>query len=178
MNRLVVAHELVRIAEMVTAIDFPTDDAMKKYLDEHPDADKSNHKVVKTEKKHTPKKEEKKDAPKKDEKVSISGFNDLKPATLTQEDKDRIEDGNYKEAIKVLESSSGSSIKSVRDKVKDVLSEAKGREDKIRDKVNQWADTGSIPSDLKEDYEKELAWLPHQVKGLERALSEWEKKDK
>ena len=58
MNRIAVAQELVRIAEMMTAIDFDTQDAFDKYMKEHPDADKSNHKVV--EKKEEP---AKKDAP-------------------------------------------------------------------------------------------------------------------
>jgi len=48
MNRKLVASELLKVAQDLVAIDFPTDEAMKKYLDEHPDADKSNHKVVKT----------------------------------------------------------------------------------------------------------------------------------
>ena len=51
-----IARELLAVAKELMAIEFPTQDAMKKYLDEHPDADKSNHRVV-----------EKKDAPVKSE---------------------------------------------------------------------------------------------------------------
>ena len=50
MNKRKVAAELIKVAESLIAIDFPTDEAMKKYLKEHLDADKSNHRVVKTEK--------------------------------------------------------------------------------------------------------------------------------
>ena len=53
MNRKLVASELIKVAQSLLAIDFPTDKAMKQYLKEHPDADKSNHRVVKTEKKKT-----------------------------------------------------------------------------------------------------------------------------
>jgi len=59
MNKMMVAREILKVAKELLAIEFPTQDAMKKYLDEHPDADKSNHKVVET-KKDEPKKEEKK----------------------------------------------------------------------------------------------------------------------
>ena len=48
MNKRKVAAELIKVAESLIAIDFPTDEAMKKYLKEHPDADKRNHRVVKT----------------------------------------------------------------------------------------------------------------------------------
>ena len=43
----VIANELLLIAEDLVAMDFPSQDAMDKYLKEHPDADKSKHKVVK-----------------------------------------------------------------------------------------------------------------------------------
>lgn len=42
------AREIVRIAKQLMAIDFPTQDAMEKYLKDHPDANRSNHKVVKS----------------------------------------------------------------------------------------------------------------------------------
>jgi hypothetical protein len=42
------------------AMEFPTQEALKKYLDEHPDADRAMHKVVET-KKEEPAKEEKKE---------------------------------------------------------------------------------------------------------------------
>jgi hypothetical protein len=41
--------EMLRIAKELIGIDFPTQDAMNKYLKEHPDADKSNHRVVNME---------------------------------------------------------------------------------------------------------------------------------
>lgn len=47
MNRIAMAQELVRMAKEVMAIEFPTQDAMDAYLKEHPDADRSNHRVVK-----------------------------------------------------------------------------------------------------------------------------------
>jgi len=58
------------------AMEFPTQDAMKKYLDEHPDADKSNHKVVEKkdgEKKFGPAKAEQfiKDYPTTERKMKI-----------------------------------------------------------------------------------------------------------
>ena len=50
MNKALVAKELLAIAREFVAIDFPTKDAYDKYMDEHPDADRSNHKVVETKK--------------------------------------------------------------------------------------------------------------------------------
>ncbi len=46
MNRELVASELLAVARELVAMDFPTQDAMDKYLKNHPDADRSNHKVV------------------------------------------------------------------------------------------------------------------------------------
>jgi hypothetical protein len=43
-----IASELIRIAKLLVAIDFPTKEAYDRYMKEHPAADKSNHKVVKT----------------------------------------------------------------------------------------------------------------------------------
>ena len=40
---------LLKLARELLAMDFPTQDAMDKYLKEHPDADRSNHKVVKND---------------------------------------------------------------------------------------------------------------------------------
>ena len=45
-----VAEELLAMARELLAMEFPTQDAMDKYLKEHPDADRSNHKVVETKK--------------------------------------------------------------------------------------------------------------------------------
>jgi hypothetical protein len=73
MNEMAVARELLRVAKELMSMDFPTQDAMDKYMKEHPDADKSNHKVVETKKEEPAKKEEtkkeepaKKDEPKKE----------------------------------------------------------------------------------------------------------------
>jgi hypothetical protein len=46
MNEKIVARELLRMAKELIAIEFPTQEAMDKYLKEHPGADRSNHKVV------------------------------------------------------------------------------------------------------------------------------------
>ena len=40
MNRIAVAQEILKIAKELMAMEFPTDAAMKKYLREHPGADK------------------------------------------------------------------------------------------------------------------------------------------
>ena len=50
MNKAFVAKELLAIAKELVAMDFPTQDAMDKYLKEHPDADKSLHHVKETKK--------------------------------------------------------------------------------------------------------------------------------
>lgn len=46
-----IASRLLFLAKEVLGMEFPTQDALDKYLKDHPDADRSNHKVVKTEKK-------------------------------------------------------------------------------------------------------------------------------
>lgn len=46
MNRQIVAKELLKIAKDLVAIDFPSQDALDKYLKAHPGADKSKHKVA------------------------------------------------------------------------------------------------------------------------------------
>ena len=53
-----IASELLLVAKELTAIEFPTQDAYDKYMKEHPDADKSLHRVTKTEKKEAPAKKE------------------------------------------------------------------------------------------------------------------------
>lgn len=73
MNRMVVASELLRIAKDLLAIEFPTQDAMDKYLKEHPDADRSNHKVVPTKKEAPAAAPEHKDMPlKKHSKAKVN----------------------------------------------------------------------------------------------------------
>jgi len=54
MNRIVVAKELVRLAKELVSMEFPTQDAMDKYLKEHPDADRSLHRVVKNVTRQSP----------------------------------------------------------------------------------------------------------------------------
>lgn len=45
-----VARELAAVGRELMAIDFPTQDAFDKYMKDHPDADKTNHRVVETKK--------------------------------------------------------------------------------------------------------------------------------
>lgn len=45
MNRI--AYELLMVAKELTSMEFPTQDALDKYLKDHPDANRSKHKVVK-----------------------------------------------------------------------------------------------------------------------------------
>ena len=56
MDRKMRAKELLGMAKELLAIEFPTQDALDKYLKDHPDANRSNHKVKET-KKEGPKKE-------------------------------------------------------------------------------------------------------------------------
>ena len=53
MKRDELARELVKVAKMLIGIEFDSQDAFDKYMKEHPDADKSNHSVKKSEKKQT-----------------------------------------------------------------------------------------------------------------------------
>jgi hypothetical protein len=73
MDNRKIASQLLVMAKEVLGMDFPTQDAMDKYMKDHPDADRSNHKVVETKKDEPAKKDEgKKDAPKKED-VSAGG---------------------------------------------------------------------------------------------------------
>jgi hypothetical protein len=54
MDNSKLAKELLFLAKEVLGMDFPTQDAFDKYMKEHPDANRSNHKVVKTDKKDSP----------------------------------------------------------------------------------------------------------------------------
>ena len=58
MNENFIANELAEIARELMAMEFPTKDAMEKYLKEHPEANKSKHRVVETKKEAPAKKEE------------------------------------------------------------------------------------------------------------------------
>jgi len=49
MDKIRVASELVKIARDLTSMEFDSPEAMKRYLKEHPDADKSKHTVKKQE---------------------------------------------------------------------------------------------------------------------------------
>lgn len=60
MGNELVAQELVRVAKELMAIDFPTKAEYDKYLKDHPDADRSNHRVVETKKAPAKKEEPKK----------------------------------------------------------------------------------------------------------------------
>ena len=60
-----VASQLLFLAKEVIGMDFPTQDAFDKYMKEHPDANRSNHKVVKTPEK-TPVKKDEPETEKKD----------------------------------------------------------------------------------------------------------------
>lgn len=60
-----IANELLRLAKELVGMEFPTQDALDKYLKDHPDANKSNHKVKKTEKK--PSKKKKVELPKRED---------------------------------------------------------------------------------------------------------------
>jgi hypothetical protein len=62
MDRKMIAKELLAVAKELLSMEFPTKDALNKYLDEHPDADRGKHKVKET-KKETPK-ETSQEAPK------------------------------------------------------------------------------------------------------------------
>jgi len=48
MDRAALAGEVLRLAEELVGMEFPSQDALDKYLKEHPDADRGKHKVVKT----------------------------------------------------------------------------------------------------------------------------------
>ena len=47
MDEMNIANELAEVASLLVATDFPTQESLDKYIKDHPDADKSNHKVVK-----------------------------------------------------------------------------------------------------------------------------------
>jgi len=47
MNRVLIAKEIMAIARILTSTEFDSQEAMNKYLREHPDADRSKHSVKK-----------------------------------------------------------------------------------------------------------------------------------
>lgn len=46
MMKQILASRILNIAKVLLAVEFPNQDAMKKYLKDHPDADRSKHRVV------------------------------------------------------------------------------------------------------------------------------------
>lgn len=175
MDRIAVGRALVALAKELVAIEFPTQDALDKYLKEHPDADTSNHTVKETKKetkKDKQRREQEESRKRREEdnkRVPISGFKDLKPSTLTKQEQSEAESVNYDKAMERLKSGRVSNVN-------EVLQEAKGREKEIKTTVEQWVGFGGeIPSGLKDQFERELALMPHQIKGVEKALEEWEK---
>ena len=96
MDRKVVANKLLKIAKSLLSMEFPTQDALDKYLKDHPDADRSNHRVVETKK--TP---EKKESP-SSKKTQWIGNDALVPHYLTQ-----MNDSEKKEFIKSMVENEG-----------------------------------------------------------------------
>ena len=73
MDNRKIASRLLFMAKEVLGMDFPTQDAMDKYMKDHPDANRSNHKVVKTPEKKEP---AKKDKPSKESGKTLKDFGD------------------------------------------------------------------------------------------------------
>jgi len=94
MNRELVAKELLSIARELVAIEFPTQDAYDKYMKDHPDADKSNHRVV----------EQKKEPAKKDKSkprevgTGKKLFEPIDVGTKWTVEAERMEDGSVQGA--------------------------------------------------------------------------------
>jgi hypothetical protein len=107
MNDAIAARELMAAAQILS-MDFPTQDAMNKYLKDHPDADKSNHKVVKTEKK--PWEDSKWEPPK-----AKDGYDEPDP-----DDPDKIPKRDYAKELKKY--GKGTTVDSKLFKSKDALS--------------------------------------------------------
>jgi hypothetical protein len=90
MDRVMLAAEILKIAKSLVSIEFPTQDALDKYLKDHPDADRSNHKVVET----------KRQAPAK--KTQWVGDDALVPHNLTQ-----MNDSEKREFVKSMVENEG-----------------------------------------------------------------------
>jgi len=58
-NKKLLAKEIAKVAGILVGMEFPSEDALKKYLEEHPESDKSHHTVKKHEEKPTGETEEK-----------------------------------------------------------------------------------------------------------------------
>ena len=96
MDRMTLASEILRIAKSMTAMNFPTQEALDKYLKEHPDSDRANHRVIETKKEAPAKKEP---ASKKTQWV---GDDALVPHYLTQ-----MNDSEKKEFVKSMVENEG-----------------------------------------------------------------------
>jgi DNA-directed RNA polymerase subunit RPC12/RpoP len=138
------------------AMEFDTPEAMKKYLHDHPKADKSKHHV-------------KKSPDKTNERIPVPKFEDIKPYEPSDDEKREMEDVNYQEAVKMIERSYGGA-----NRVKEILGEAKKRKDEIRTTLEQWKTHKTMPKDIVDGWEQEIGRLPYQIKGIEKALSEKE----
>jgi hypothetical protein len=66
MDRKILAGEILAIARDLVGMEFPTQDALDKYLKDHPDADRGKHRVVKTKTK-VPAKKEKAELPQRED---------------------------------------------------------------------------------------------------------------
>jgi len=159
MNRQAVAAELVRIAESLTAIEFPTQDAYDKYMKEHPDADKSNHAVKRTERKEQEKEES---------ESQISGKN-LKPEPLSESHKKRSEHQQYVNIKRLLHEGK-------EDEARKWLKYLENHDDDIRKKWDESVAAGKKPS--KSSFESLLSTTPAEIEGTKRALKDWEKRGK
>jgi hypothetical protein len=169
MDRRMIAKELLVLARELLSVDFPTQDAMDKYLKDHPDADKSNHRVVETKKdapaKPRTKKKDVKVEEKKTERVPVPDFDDIKKPEVGEDLKKQLETTNYEKAKEFLKS------KGV-EKVQSILKSAKRIEEDDKTTMSQWKPSGTMPKDVLDRIAEELAYLPHQIRGIEKALKE------
>ena len=89
-----VAKELARLARELMSMEFDTDEQLKQYLKEHPDADKSKHTV---KKKEEDKGESKKTPTKKDVKDVVKKVTEKKKE-FSQKEKDNNAEEAYEKA--------------------------------------------------------------------------------
>ena len=89
MDKVVVAQELLRVAKDLSAMEFLNKDSYDLYMREHPDADRSKHTYLKSER--FPEKNYVKDHPKKKEKSFIEShpFTPKDPKNPTDEEIDK-----------------------------------------------------------------------------------------
>lgn len=168
-----VAREVLFVAKELLAIDFPTQDAMDKYLKEHPDADKSNHRVVEKKKTQETKKKPEPEKKTETERVPTPKFEDIKPRSVSDSDKKELEDVNYKKAVEMLKGGERGEKR-----LREILNEAKKRPDEIKTTLKQWESYETMPKSIVDGFEEELGKLQHQIRGVERALEENKKSTK